>query len=123
MRYITIPKDATFKTRPNPKKDPKDEKEPTTYPAYPFSDYLKIDINSDARWFSDSEWEKAFDDVCTAFENVKPGDVVELNNAAHEKLELVVRAIPSAPDLKPALRFFVRAITQADKIDPRPPSN
>lgn len=120
MRYIKIPSDATFKTRPNPKKD---GEETATYPTYSFADLLRENVNGDLRWFSDSEWENAFDDICTAFENAKPGDIIGLSDKAHEKLESIIRGIPFASDIKPSLRFFVRAITQADKLDPRPSAN
>jgi hypothetical protein len=117
MRYVTIPRDAVLRARAKPGEEP---------PKYTFKDFLTMDLLRDSRWNSDTTWEAALDDVCAAFgldgaDPLAVGTVVELCDAAHEKLEASVRAFQPASDLRPALRFYVRAITQPDKIDPRPP--
>lgn len=117
MRYITVPKDAVLRARANPGQEP---------PTYSFRNYLVLDLFRDPRWSVDAEWESALDAVSTAFgldgaDLIEPGTVVALDSAAHEKLEAAARAFQPSSDLKAALRWHLRAITQADRLDPRPP--
>jgi hypothetical protein len=111
MRFIKVPTDAALKAR-------KDQKT-GDIPTKTFRDFIMCDLGLDARWFADEVWEKAADAIWSAFDECKAGDVIEIRDDAHEKLELVVRAFGYAPDLKPSLRWFVRAVTGAEKIDPR----
>ena len=114
MRYIKVPGDATLKSRAT--KD-------TPAPTLTFTEFILRDVNGDKRWWSDKVWEDAFDSLCVALEDRKPGEWVVLEDTAHEKLELVVRELPVDPAVKPSLRFFLRAISQADKLDPRVPAS
>jgi len=113
MRYVKVPKDAEFKDRP---KLPDGQ-----FQGISFRNWVVVELATDKRWFSTTDWEDAADAVWTAFDDAKEGSVAELSDKAYEKLEQVTRETQFAADIKPALRWFVRAITQADKLDPRTP--
>lgn len=106
MRYIEIPKNPTVVGKG-------DKPSVITLPELVLSH-----LSADKRWFGDTAWEDAYEEIVEAFQAAKLGDVVGLKDSTHEKLELAVREFPFSPEAKPYLLRLVKAITRASKSEP-----
>lgn len=110
MRYIKIPEPVRFTV-----KSMVDGKETVVPATCNISELVTVALAPDLKWRVDDAAMTIFLEICDAFEGVKPGDVVELEDGHVELLLKVYREMQLNPEWARASMRVMRAVSSAPK--------